>query len=406
MMGTQAGSDIFRTRHISEHLKLLPANCLSFDELYAHYADSGFLYPEKLKKLTPHLDLIRENWTRGWAAGREILLTQVYREQRLKKMGTVTVWKSTRSAWQSQHLTSQNHAAGILYLLLYAQDEGIEMNYGSGQNWFSPTNGFAMKIYGRMDRVLGAASADSCLLNYLQVDPARLPPSREGYEVTRCSDTDLDEVRYMANLCRGSTYCRAEELDRPDLGLSRLDRQFTRFGLGRRRHLWLAREKKSGKPRGMIVAYRGPFGFNFSFLENRCDLMTDPFLAPGERTDICRMLIHRAARVYFDRDPLPYPLTHLVVMAGDACAAALEGPGTVKTRQYVHGIWLDQGFEKWKKYMQRIFSPVIKRYERHIPCQVPGQLPDPVPIPVAQMPQGMAMGSAPAVHHRGHNAGI
>ncbi len=388
MMDIKVSPDIFNPRYISQNLKLLPANSFSFDQLYSHYADSGFLYPEKLKKLSPHLDLIRDNWTKGWAAGRNILLTQIYREQRLNKTGTVTVWKSTGGGWQSQHLTSQNHAVGILYLLLYAQNEGIFSNYGSAQNWYSPTNKFAMKIYGRMDRVLGAATADSRLLNYLQVDPSRLTQSSGAYTVVRCTDEDLPRVRHMAELCRGRTYCRAEELDIPDLELERLDSQYRKYGLGRRRYIWIVLEKISQKPKGMIVAYRGPFGFNFSFLENRCDLMADPFLEQDERTVVCRILMCRAARVYFNRDSsLPYPIRHLVVMADDNCCAALKLLGAVKTRQYYHGIWLNRGFERWKKYMRRIFSPVIKRYEKastgHPTAIVPGN----VQIPIESLPQ-------------------
>lgn len=385
-MGARAFPDIFKPRRINPTLTLLPANSLTFDDLYTHYADSGFLYPEKRQKLAPHLDLIRDNWTRGWQGGRDLLLTQIYREHNLDKTGTVTVWKSTGTAWQSQHLTSQNYAAGILYLLLYAQDEGIQMHYGSGQNWYSPTNKFAMKIYGRMDRVLGNASADSRLLNYLQVNPSALPDGPEGVRVIRCTDNELPMVKHMAQQCRGKTFCRAEELDVPDLGLDRLDMQYRRYGLGRKRYIWMALDRKTHAPKGMLVAYRGPFGFNFSFLENRCDLMTDPFLTGEERAEVCRTLLRKAAPVYLAPGRKPhYPLSHLVVMADAACTKALEPMGAVKTRQYYHGIWLEQGFEKWKKYMQRIFSPVIRRYEKKQITTPQARVPAAVPMPLPGM---------------------
>jgi len=362
MMGAGTTPVVFTTRQITETFSMLPANCLSFDDLFSHYHEAGFLYPEKLKKLASHLNLIRENWTRGWSAGRKILLTQVYREHRLNKMGTVTVFRSTDKSWQSQHLTSSNYAAGVLHLLLAAQDEGIDAHYGSGQNWYSPTNAFAMKVYGRMDRVLGAENADTRLLNYLQAPWAALGPSRGGYTIVKVTDRDLPRVRDMTELCRGSTFCRAEELDIPDLGLRRLDRIYRRYGLGRTRHIWLALE--ANRTRGMVVAYRGPLGFNFSFLENRCDVMTDPFLSAGERTEVCRQLLCHAAEAYLSEDPeLPYPLPYLVVMADEPCREALAPLGAVRCRQYNHGLWLNQGFNKWKRYMQRVFAPVIRRYE-------------------------------------------
>ena len=199
----------------------------------------------------------------------------------------------------------------------------------SAQNWYSPTNGFATKIYGRMERVLGREYADNRLLNYLEVPPDFLPRSPGAYTLVRCTDQDLPKIKDMAELCRGSAFCRAEELDAPDLELARLDRIYRRYGLGRTRQIWLALE--GSRTRGMIVAYRGPFGFNFSFLENRCDLMVDPFLSPSERTEVCQQLIRRAAQAYFSRDPnLPYPLKHLVVMADDPCWEALAPLGSQK----------------------------------------------------------------------------
>ena len=100
-MGARAIPAVFTTRQITPTFSLRPANCLSFDDLYTHYDEAGFLYDEKRQKLAPHLDLIRENWTKGWAAGREILITQVYREEQLNKMGSVSVFKSTGSSWHS-----------------------------------------------------------------------------------------------------------------------------------------------------------------------------------------------------------------------------------------------------------------------------------------------------------------
>ncbi len=361
-MGARALPTVFTTRQITPTFSMLPANCLTFDQLFSHYHEAGFLYPEKLKKMTPYLDLIADNWTRGWAAGREILLTQVYREHHLNKMGTVTVFRSTHKSWQSQHLTSSNYAVGVLHLLMTAQDEGIDAHYGSGQNWYSPTNGFAMKIYGRMDRVLGMENADSRLLNYLQVPRTALTSAAGKFTIIKATDNDLSKVKNMAELCRGTTFCKGEELDIPDLELNRLDRIYRPYGLSRKRHIWLALE--GGRTRGMVVAYRGPFGFNFSFLENRCDLMTDPFLSDEQRAEVCRQLLGHAAQVYFSKDDiLSYPLPHLVVMADDPCWEALAPMGAVRARQYNHGLWLNQGFLKWKRYMHRVFAPVIRRYE-------------------------------------------
>ncbi len=355
----------FDTRYVTPHLKLLPANSLSFDQLYTHYLEAGFIYPAKLEKLLPHFDLIRENWTRAYAAGRGLLWTIAYEDERYNKMGTVTAWRATINGWQSQHLTSRNHAAGLLYLLLAAQDEGILTGCASGQNWYSPTNAFAMKIYGRMTRVLGEDCADAQLLNYFLVDPSGLRSESREFKVVRGRQEDQDMVRQTCERLRGRVYCEAEEIDGSDIELDALDRAFRRYGLRRRRFIWMALDKGSDLPVGMVMAYRGPFGLNFSFLENRCDLMVAPDLDPGRNEAVCRILMAKAAQAYFDSSSLPeYPLSRLVVMAPENCEQAVADLGGIKARQYNQGIWLNRGFEKWKKYMMRVFSPVIQRFEK------------------------------------------
>lgn len=356
------GADFFQTRYIREHLKLLPANSLSFDELFTHYNDAGFLYQEKRKNLLPHLDLIRHNWNLGWAAGRDIMWTLIYQEERLNKMGTVTTWKTTANSWQSQHLTSQQYAAGVLHLLLAAQDEGIHINTGSAQNWYSPTNNFAMKVYGRMERILGADCADSCLLNYLQVDPFTLKHTSGRYKIHRCTDKDHTMIQLLAEQYRGRVYCAAEDLNTCDVEMSGLNQEYQKFGLSRKRYIWVAVEKDGGNPKGMIIAYRGPFGFNFSFLENRCDLMVAPSISQDHRRHVCRLLVHSAAFAYFDDTSFPeYPIHHMVVLTDALCSEVLTELGAVRTRQYYQGIWMNPGFEKWKDYMRRVFSIVLKR---------------------------------------------
>ena len=355
----------FDTRYVTPYLKLLPANALSFDQLYTHYLEAGFMYSAKLEKMLPHLDLIRENWTRAYSAGRNLMWTIAYEDERYRKMGTVTSWRTTGNGWQSQHLTSQNHAAGLLYLMLAAQDEGIFVRCSSGQNWYSPTNAFAMKIYGRMSRVLGEGNADTTLLNYFLINPSGLGTESWEFKAARCRQEDHDLVRQTAQRLRGSVYTAAEELDGDDIELDALDKAFRDYGLRRRRFIWMAFNKGSGRAVGMIVAHRGPFGLNFSFLENRCDLMVDPDLDSGRKYDVCRILIAKAAQAYFDSSSLPeFPISKLVVMAPEDCEQSVSELGGTKTRQYNQGIWLDSGFEKWKKYMMRVFSPVIRRFEK------------------------------------------
>ncbi|MFH1154143.1 MAG: hypothetical protein V1793_10010 [Pseudomonadota bacterium] len=358
-------SHFYESRDISHSLRILPANCLTFDELYAHYRDVGFLYPKKLERLSPHLDLIKQNWERAWSAGRELMWTLAYIEQRNNAMGTVTTWRTAEGGWQAQHLTSQKNPAGVIFLLLSAQDEGMIMNYNSGQNWYSPTNKFAMRIYGGMADMLGENLAFSCLLNYLELNPRLLSKADTHFKTVECTDRDSGLIKDMAILCRGKVYCDGEELAGDDMGLSALDKRYRKYGLSRKRHIWLAIDRTNSEVKGMIIAYRGPFGFNFSFLENRCDVLVHPGVDENQREKVCTLLLRTASEAYFNDASSPeYPISHLVVMADDPCAATLTRLGAVKTRQYNQGVWLRQGFGAWKQYMEKVFDRVMQRFDR------------------------------------------
>lgn len=362
---TLSDANFFETRSINGSLRILPANCLSFDELYDHYSKVGFLYQKKLDRLSPHLDLIRENWEKGWAAGRELIWTLTYREIKNNTMGTVTTWRTTNDGWQAQHLTSQNNPAGVIFLLLAAQDEGLEMNYNSAQNWYSPTNKFAMRIYGGMVNMVGEENAFSCLLNYLEIDPGKLPGRDPSIRIVECTDRETDEILEMAERCRGKIYCEGEELASGDIGLTALDCLYRQYGLGRKRYIWLAKDRSGTDTLGMIIVYRGPFGFNFSFLENRCDLLIDPGIDPRLVEATAGALLRTAADAFFcDASAPEYPIEHLVVVAEEQATEALSRLGAVKSRQYHQGIWLRQGFNTWKQYMERVFDRAIQRLDR------------------------------------------
>src|ERR1700745_2033769 len=48
-------------------------NALSINQLFALYERTGFLYPGKAARLTPHLGQVRENWRRMLRGGESLL---------------------------------------------------------------------------------------------------------------------------------------------------------------------------------------------------------------------------------------------------------------------------------------------------------------------------------------------
>ena len=82
------------------------ANAVSVSDLFAHYKDVNFLYPEKNNKIAPFMPLIERNWQAARKAEKEILWTLMFNNPKIRSMGSVTFWRSTKNDWVAQHLTS------------------------------------------------------------------------------------------------------------------------------------------------------------------------------------------------------------------------------------------------------------------------------------------------------------
>jgi hypothetical protein len=147
-------------------------------------------------------------------------------------------------------------------------------NATSQQNWFRRTNRFAARAFGTfVDRVTQDQTA---LIDYelLAVGCNLTFPAPEGVAVCAVEAGDKGqaaELQAHAAEVRGPVFVAAEDLDGDDLLLDQVDQTYRLVGLRRYRPIWLAYDH--GELAGAALCYRARLGFNFSFLENRCDLV-------------------------------------------------------------------------------------------------------------------------------------
>src|SRR5262249_8267610 len=130
--------------------------------------------------------------------------------------------------------------------------------------------------------------------------PKLVPAKRiSSVQVTPYDAAQQPALCALATEARGALYVHAEELDR-DVELASVDRLYQAVGLRRTRQVWSAYRKGSSQAIGAALAYRGPLGLNFSFIENRCDLLVSPQLNPAEAADVTTALLQAAAPAYAD----------------------------------------------------------------------------------------------------------
>lgn len=136
---------------------------------------------------------------------------------------------------------------------------------------------------------------------YLAVPRSIVTDVATGTRIDRISSAN-DELIHLANRVRGNVYVAAEELAGDDRELGAVEWPYRTVGLRRFRRVWVCYDA-AGHALGAALAYRGPLGFNFSFLENRCDLLIDPDVPDMGVAQIATWLLGAAATAYMDSEP-------------------------------------------------------------------------------------------------------
>ncbi|WP_424644247.1 hypothetical protein [Embleya sp. AB8] len=335
---------------------------MSPTELFGRYEQSRFMYPAKRARLAPHWPVILENWQRARRAG-ELLNWVVTYDEPGGGWASMVAWRSTHAGWHAQHLVGSGSLAGGHAVMLATQAvrlrEGRDLAH---QNWFSPDNRFSALAFGgavgRVGPEQGALVPGEYLMVPLPLARA-LAPGQQGGGVDELDGGACPELADLARRCRGGVYARAEGLDRDDLGLGDVDRLYRLVGLRRYRRIWV-RYDAGGRMRAAAVAYRGPLGFNFSFLENRCDLLISPELDEEESQRAVCALLAAAGTAYDDFELAAVPL-----VADAATAGSLVAAGAQPVRSYSQAVWLAEAFPACYRHIDDLYAQRLRGRAQH-----------------------------------------
>jgi hypothetical protein len=333
-------------------------NALTVDELFALYERTGFLYPAKAARLLPHLDAVHDSWARLLQAG-ESLMYLLSAGDEDEGLASIAVWRTTRDSWVWQHLVCESTPMQSRAVMLGGLVRCMRTGLGeSQQNWFRPENRFPARVFGSMVESVGESY--SSVQRHMYFAVPRLAGRRRARTVHLASyDCSQHEALVaVAAAARGGMYVTAEELDR-DVELRSIDVLYRKAGLRRTRQVWLAYRAGSDEAMGAAIAYRGPLGINFSFLENRCDLLLHPRLTDDEAAAVTTGLMDAAMAAYEG-----FELDHVPVVADKRAAPALCTIGGEFLRNYCQGIWLKNGQPLLYRHVDRFYTRLLNRVER------------------------------------------
>src|SRR3954471_24708550 len=308
-------------------------NTLSVEEIFALYERTGFLYPGKAARLHPHIELVRDNWRRMLRAGQSLIYILTGGDEK-KGLASIAVWRTAPHGWMSQHLVSDNNPFASRAVMLAAAAGKILRGTDDAQNWFRPENRFPARVFGSMVYTIGEALCSVQRHSYFAL-PRSLKLSATGK--IRAVPYDLSQKQALsaiASATRGSVYVAGEDL-LGDTELKSVDEMYRSVGLRRTRSVWLAYQGTRSEPVGAAIAYRGPMGINFSYLENRCDLLLHPTLPAVDVPATVAALVNASAqriRILSSRTfhllPTKWPQRHCSRTARNSCATTARESGS------------------------------------------------------------------------------
>jgi len=332
-------------------------NALDVEEIFALYERTGFLYPEKGARLRPHLGLVRDNWRRMLRAGESLLYVLTAGDAK-RGLASLAVWRTAPHGWMPQHLVSDNNPFASRAVMLAAAAGKILSGIDDAQNWFRPENRFPARVFGSMVQTIGESLCSVQRHSYFAL-PRRLSlPLSSKIHAVAYDDSQKQSLSAIASATRGSVYITGEDL-LGDVELRSVDEMYRSVGLRRTRSVWLAYKGSRREPVGAAIAYRGPLGVNFSYLENRCDLLLHPTLPASEVPETIASLLSASSAAYHD-----FELDYIPLIADEMATEVLLGFGAAFLRHYCQGIWLRAGHQGFYQHVDGFYSKLLARAEK------------------------------------------
>src|SRR5438270_100752 len=320
-------------------------NALPVDEIFALYERTRFLYPDKAARLLPHLEQVKENWRRMLRRGDSLLYVLTAGDQK-HGLASIAVWRTAQNGWTSQHLVSENNPyASRAVMLSGSAASYLKGTDASHQNWFRPENRFPSRVFGSMVQTIGESFSSVQRHMYFALPRKLVLPAQKGIRIVPYTPSHKGPLCAIATAARGTVYVTAEEL-REDVEFKAVDEMYRSVGLRRTRRVWLA--------------YRGSLGVNFSYIENRCDLLLHPTLPDSDVPSVAAGLLKAASSAYqgFELNAIP-------VITDQIAAAAMTQLGAEFLRHYCQGIWLKGGQLRFYRHVDGFYSRLLARSERH-----------------------------------------
>lgn len=314
----------------------------AFTDMYQMLKHLDFVYEKKERLLLPYYKLIEQNWNRLQEKdGCLIHITNL--SQPSEKLATCSSWRSSTNNWCIQHGIA-NQIRLFLHAISRECDwlaEQVSAKYI--QCWFQTENAIMNKICNLVKTRQNEGYYFSEVLCYLSWTPVEMEIDKQWHT---CSYTTNQhkELKDFILQQKGSLYYYGEEID-SDPYFALINHQYQEIGLERSRDIHMV--YKENRLKAVILRYIGPRGINFSFLENRIEIIVDT----ASKSD--SELFHAIGNAIHDMGELQ---GFSPIVVNHDFSDMLESVGAQKLRLYTRFLLTNTAVRSWTSMLTEKYS--------------------------------------------------
>lgn len=339
--------------------ELIEHNQISTEELFKLYASLHFIYPEKLQRLKPVFNMVRDNWSMAMQLNFPLFWVSTVKPNSSNILSTGTSWQFLNKGMIAQHLASNNPVGsriiflGMLNEVIQNQHKGFLESY---QIFYRPQNSYPNKLFQSLSQRAGKALSQINSYDYIELPFLRKPlPEELGvFEIDNNHNPDF--INFIRKY-RGELYFKAQELGTDDITLKELNYKFGVKGLNRKRKIFVATDRKGHNISGVIIINQSSLGLNFSFFENSCELILSHDVSATALLDTASTLLHKASGIVND-----LPLHYIPVLIDPIHSPIIEKLNGKVTRNYNLFMMLKGGYEIWYDQVDQLTNTVFQRF--------------------------------------------
>ncbi|GAA0894744.1 hypothetical protein GCM10009122_44250 [Fulvivirga kasyanovii] len=283
-------------------------NGIKVEDLFQCYDKYNFLYQEKKEKMRYLYPMIKANWSMALDMPWENFLLLTYNRPEKDLFASVSAWRSTSRSYLIQHMVSnqpENTRLILLHFLELLKEDIVENN--AIQVFYQPKTRFANNMFSYLEGEAGPLHSHLHTYSFLSypLKPIRLNDSSIYAEELNASNKE--EIQQFVTMERGQFYSWVQDLDSDDFTLSKLDEQYSKYGLSRTRKIVAYKDNKNNIL-GVTLINKASAGLNFSLLENSTEVILNSKQPIWVLNEALNNMLYHLSNEYMKSDVNQIPL--------------------------------------------------------------------------------------------------